>query len=129
MTNFDGLTCQPALGLEAWKEYIIIYHGEDSPRKVIPVDETVNFSRMMYELNSSIVRSEPRWGQRATNALFDQRINGLFYMMPEQLSPDEIKDDWKIKLMNGNIRIMHDNDTNFVPIIAVHGEETPFSPF
>ena len=95
---------------------------------MIDVDETVDFARVMFELTTSMVRGTPKWGERAHAALFTHGVNGLFYMMPEQLSAEEMKDDWKLKLMNGNIDIMHEHPTAIVPIIAVHGEESPYSP-
>ncbi len=86
LRNHDLVGCQKELDLEPLKEYILIYNGDREQRKVIELDDTVDFARVMYELNTSIVRTEMTWGQRAHAALFDHRVNGLFYMIPEQLS-------------------------------------------
>ena len=58
------------------------------------------------------------WGQRANSALFDFYQNGLIYMMPEMLAPEELMEDWRVKLAFGAIELMQENDTSFVGLVV-----------
>lgn len=62
LRNHDLTGCQKELDLEPFKEYILIYNGNGNQRKVIEIDDTIDFARVMLELNSSIVRTEASWG-------------------------------------------------------------------
>ncbi len=80
--------CKEARGLDADKNYVVIYNGESSVPISLEIDETIDFSRVIYEINTSIVKGTPKWGQRANAAVFAHMANALIYMVPEHVQPD-----------------------------------------
>ena len=74
--------------------------------------------RLMHEIAVGVVKGTPRWGQRASDAIFTHYANGLIYMMPESKEPKEMMEDWIVMLMVRMIEMMQENDTSFVPIVT-----------
>ena len=72
----------------------------------------------MHEVSLGVVKGTPRWGQRAQDAIFTHYANGLIYMMPDQIEPKEMMEDWKVMLMVRMIEMMQENDTSFIPIVT-----------
>ena len=50
-------------------------------------------------------------------------MNALIYMIPEQLSPEEMEKDWRIMLMVSIIELIQERQTGFVPFIVPHKQE------
>ena len=58
--------------------------------------------KVMRFINMSIVKSFPRWGERAHTVLFDFQANGLIFMIPEipNNDPRELMNDWRALTFN-----------------------------
>jgi hypothetical protein len=108
--------------LEADKNYLVLYNGENSVPITIDLDESVDFSRVIYEMNTGIVKGTPKWGQRANASVFNHMTNALIYMVPEHIKHEDMVSDWKMMMMVSIIEMMQEHETGFIPITAVHGE-------
>lgn len=65
--------CREDRELEADKKFLVMYNGDHSIPHAWEVDEKegIDLNRLMFLVNTSIVKGTPKWGQRAHAAIFD----------------------------------------------------------
>lgn len=69
----------------------MFFNGENSVPFILEVGkDNIDLPRLMHEISVGIVKGTPRWGQRASDAIFTHFANGLIYMIPEQMEPKEM---------------------------------------
>ena len=68
----------------------------------------------------SIVKTFPRWGERAHTVLFDFQVNGLIFMIPEipNDDPRELTKDWKAMTFNAIVELTKQFETGMLPIMS-----------
>ena len=76
--------------------------------------------QVMKFINISIVKTFPRWGERAHAALFDFQMSGLVFMIPEipNNDPRELANDWKAMTFNAIVELTKSFDTGMLPIMS-----------
>lgn len=100
-------------------KYIVIYNGENSIPIILEFGkDEIDLHRVFYEVTVGTVKGTPRWGQRANSAIFDFYENGLIYMMPKMLEPEEMMKDWKVMLMVRITELIQERRTGFVPLLT-----------
>ena len=77
------------------------------------------------ELNVAIVKGRPTWGQRGMTAVFEHHQSALIYMIPEQSDKQDMIKDWRLMLMFRMIKMMQEQHTGFIPLIAPFLQTTP----
>ena len=97
-------------------KYIVIYNGENSIPNILEFGkDNIDLHTVFFEVTVGVVKGTPRWGQRANSAIFDFLENGLIYMMPKMLEPEEMMKDWRVMLMVRITELIQENRTGFIP--------------
>lgn len=82
--------CRRLRDLDPETNYLIIYNGEGSLPFVLTIGkDNIDLNRIIYETTVGVVRGTPRWTQRAKQAVFDLKMNGLIYMHPNEEKPQD----------------------------------------
>jgi len=75
----------------------------------------------MRTLNISIVKGTPRWGQRAFDLIYLNKMSAIVFMMDKDglKRANDSNDDWRVALMVKIIEYSQEPDAEFViPIVA-----------
>ena len=62
--------------------------------------EVMDTDKILFLVTTSVVKSTPKWGQRAYSAIFDNMMNGIIYMMPTMPTGEELATDWRVQMMS-----------------------------
>jgi len=117
--------CRRLRDLDPEKSFIVIYNGENSIPFILEIGkDEVDLARLIFEINTGIVKGTPRWGQRANTAVFTHYVNGLIYMIPEMMEPTEMQKDWRMMLMVRLVELIQEKRFSFfVPILSPFTQE------
>ena len=68
----------------------------------------------------NIVKTFPRWGERAHTVLFDFQMNGILYIIPEipNDDPRELVNDWKAMTFNAIVEMTREYETGMIPVMS-----------
>ena len=118
--------CRETRGFDIDQNYIVFYNGDDSIPSILKVGkDKFDVQAILMELNVAIVKGRPTWGQRGMTAVFEHHQSALIYMIPEQSDKQDMIKDWRLMLMFRMIKMMQEQHTGFIPLIAPFLQTTP----